>query len=149
MKLVIQRVKSAVLYADGKFKSEINKGLLVYVGVNTTDTKAEADYLIEKLPKLRIFEDENGKMNLSVKDIQGEIMLVSNFTLYAETRGFNRPSFIAAARPEISEPLYDYFVEKLSEKVPTKTGVFGADMQIEAHLDGPINIIMEKDSINQ
>lgn len=147
MKVIVQRVKSAKLFADGVFKSEIKNGLLVYLGINTTDTQKEADYLVQKLPKLRIFEDENGKMNLSVLDIGGEILLVSNFTLYAETKGFNRPSFINAGRPEISEPLYDYFVSKLSEKVTTKTGKFGADMKIDACIDGPINIIMEKTEI--
>ena len=142
MKTVIQRVKSASLSIEGKEFSKIKAGLLVFVGIETTDTKKEADYLISKLPKLRIFEDENAKLNKSLLDIGGEIMVVSNFTLCGETKGYNRPSFITAGKPEMAKPLYEHICAELSKVLPTKTGIFGADMQISAHLDGPINILI-------
>ena len=144
MKLVVQRVKSTRLEVDGQLISEIGKGLAVYVGVGVDDKEAEADRLAEKLVKLRIFEDENGKMNLSVKDVGGEILSISQFTLYADVSHGNRPGFSGAERPERANELYEYFSKKVAEQgVPVKKGVFGADMQILQHNDGPVTIIYD------
>ena len=144
MKLVVQRVKSTRLEVDGKLISEIGKGLAVYVGVGVGDKEAEADRLAEKLVKLRIFEDENGKMNLSVKDVGGEILSISQFTLYADVSHGNRPGFSGAERPERANELYEYFSRKVAEQgVTVKKGVFGADMQILQHNDGPVTIIYD------
>lgn len=145
MKIVIQRVKKASVMVDEKVISSIDKGLLVLTGITGADTKNEADFLAEKLVKLRIMSDSEDKMNLSVKDVGGSVLLVSQFTLYGDTKGGNRPSFIKAARPEVAEPLYDYFVEKVkSLEVNVETGKFGADMKIDATLDGPVTILMEQ-----
>ena len=144
MKLVVQRVKSTRLEVDGRLISEIGKGLAVYVGVGVGDTEAEADRLAEKLVKLRIFEDENGKMNLSVKDVGGEILSISQFTLYADVSHGNRPGFSGAERPERAKELYEYFSDKVATLgVPVKKGIFGADMQILQHNDGPVTIIYD------
>ena len=144
MKLVVQRVKSTRLEVDGRLISEIGKGLAVYVGVGVGDTEAEADRLAEKLVKLRIFEDENGKMNLSVKDVGGEILSISQFTLYADVSHGNRPGFSGAERPDRAKELYEYFSDKVATLgVPVKKGVFGADMQILQHNDGPVTIIYD------
>ena len=144
MKLVVQRVKSTRLEVDGRLISEIGKGLAVYVGVGVGDVEAEADRLAEKLVKLRIFEDENGKMNLSVKDVGGEILSISQFTLYADVSHGNRPGFSGAERPERANELYEYFSKKVASLgVPVKKGVFGADMQILQHNDGPVTIIYD------
>ncbi len=145
MKAVIQRVKSASLSVDGRLISEIGKGLVVYFGVECGDAEAEADYMAKKIALLRIFEDEKGKMNKSVIDEKGEILLISQFTLCGDTSGGNRPSFATAERPERAKPLYEYEAEKLGEYgVSVKTGVFGADMQIIQHNDGPVTIIMQR-----
>ena len=146
MKLVVQRVSEAKVDVEGKTVGEINKGLLVLCGITHTDTKKEADYLARKLTNLRIFEDENGKMNLSVKDINGKILIISQFTLYADTvSSGNRPSFTDAAKPDVAENLYEYFLEKCrDENVPVKHGIFGADMKVSLLNDGPVTIIMEK-----
>ena len=144
MKLVIQRVKSTRLEVDGKLISEIGKGLAVYVGVAVGDTEQQANYLAEKLVKMRIFEDENGKMNLSVTDIGGEILAISQFTLLADVSHGNRPGFSGAERPERANELYEYFCRKVSSLgVTVKKGVFGADMQIYQHNDGPVTIIYD------
>ncbi|HCU56190.1 MAG TPA: D-tyrosyl-tRNA(Tyr) deacylase [Clostridiales bacterium] len=144
MKLVVQRVKSTRLEVDGKLVSEIGKGLAVYVGVAVGDSEKDADRLAEKLVKLRIFEDENGKMNLSVSDIGGEILSISQFTLLADVSHGNRPGFSGAERPERANELYEYFCAKVASLgVPVKKGVFGADMQIMQHNDGPVTIIYE------
>lgn len=143
MKLVITRVSSASCTIDGKVHSEIKNGLLVLAGVTNDDTIKDAEYLAKKLPKLRIFEDEDGKLNRSVVDIGGEILIVSNFTIYGDASHGNRPSFTAAARGEISEPLYDALCDLTGAEVPVKRGVFGADMKIESVNDGPVTIIME------
>ena len=144
MKLVVQRVKSTRLEVDGQLISEIGKGLAVYVGVGVGDTEAEADRLAEKLVKLRIFEDENGKMNLSVKDVGGEILSISQFTLYADVSHGNRPGFSGAERPERAKELYEYFSDKVAALgAPVKKGIFGADMQILQHNDGPVTIIYD------
>ena len=159
MKLVIQRVKSASIEVEGKTISEIGLGILVLLGVTTSDTEKEADFLVEKLAKLRIMArlpspegEANGgqgendkKMNYSIRDVGGEMLIVSQFTLYGDTKGGNRPSFIKAARPEIAKPLYDYFIEKVkAQKISVQTGQFGADMKIKALLDGPVTIILEQ-----
>ena len=145
MRLLIQRVSKARLNIDEKEYSAIQKGALVFVGIEDCDGQEDVDYLSAKLVNLRIFEDENEKMNLSVKDIQGDLMLVSQFTLHASTRKGNRPSFLAAAKPEKAEELYKGFISAsetlLGKKV--QTGVFGANMQIELVNSGPVTIFMD------
>lgn len=144
MRAVVQRVKRTTLSVDNQRISEIPFGLTVFLGVKSGDTKSQADYLMKKVANLRIFEDENGKMNLSVKDVGGEVLLVSQFTLYGDCSHGNRPSFTLAERPELAEPLYEYAVETLkSYDIPVKKGVFGADMQISQHNDGPVTILLE------
>ncbi len=146
---VVERVKNASLTADGVFTSEIDNGLLVFVGVYETDTEKEADILAFKIANLRIFEDKNGKMNLSVKDINGEVLAVSNFTLCADTKKGNRPSFINAKEPVGAKKLYEYFCERLNQEIPVKRGVFGADMQINNTCDGPVTIVLNTDIWNK
>lgn len=144
MKAVIQRVKHTTLKVDGKLISEIPFGLVVFLGVTATDTQKEADYIAKKVAGLRIFKDENGKMNLSVKDVGGEVLCVSQFTLYGDASHGNRPSFTMAARPEHAEPLYEYTLRALAaHEVVVKRGVFGADMKIEQYNDGPVTILLE------
>lgn len=145
MRIVVQRVSKTELSVDGKVIASIGKGFLVLLGVKQGDTQQEADVLAEKLSKLRIMADSEDKMNLSVKDVAGEVLVVSQFTLYGDTRGGNRPSFIQAARPEVAEPLYEYFVEKLRRYgLKIATGQFGSYMKIEPVLDGPTTIILEQ-----
>lgn len=144
MKAVVQRVKHTRLTVDGELISEIPFGLTVFLGVKTGDTEKEAAYLAKKIAGLRIFEDENGKMNLSVGQVGGEVLLVSQFTLYGDASHGNRPSFTLAERPEKAQPLYEYAVKELaSYGIPVKKGVFGADMQIDQHNDGPVTILLE------
>lgn len=144
MKAVVQRVKHTTLKVDGKLISEIPSGLVVYFGVKIGDNEDMCDLLAKKIPKLRIFEDSEGKMNLSVADVGGEILLVSQFTLYGDCSHGNRPSFSNAERPERAKELYLYFAQKLSDSgIPVKLGVFGADMKIEQYNDGPVSIIYE------
>lgn len=146
MKAVVQRVKKTTLTVDGQLISKIHFGLTVFLGVKTGDEQANADYLAKKIANLRIFEDENGKMNLSVQDVKGEILLVSQFTLYGDASRGNRPSFSLAARPETAQPLYEYTAQKLREYgIPVQTGVFGADMKIEQLNDGPVTILLESE----
>lgn len=146
MKLVIQRVKEASVKVDENIVGKIDNGFLVLIGITHTDTKETADYLVRKLCNLRVFEDENGKMNLNIKAINGKLLLVSQFTLYAECeKSGNRPSFSDAARPEIAEPLYEYFCEKCKEEgIEIEKGIFGADMKVSLLNDGPVTIIIEK-----
>ncbi len=145
MKLVVQRVKNASVKVEGKTVGEINEGLLVLLGVTHTDNKEIADYLAKKLVNLRIFKDENHKMNLSVKDINGELLIISQFTLYADTSQGNRPSFTNAGKPDFANELYEYFKEKCSEyNIKIESGIFGADMKVELLNDGPVTIILEK-----
>ncbi len=144
MYAVIQRVGHTVLKVDGKLISEIQKGLVVYLGVKVGDNEEKCEAIANKLAKLRIFEDTQGKMNLSVRDIQGEILLVSQFTLCADCSRGNRPDFSGAEKPERAEVLYRLTAQKLRETgVPVKLGVFGADMKIEQFNDGPVSIIYE------
>ena len=145
MRILIQRVSNASVSISGKIVSEIGQGLLVLLGVENADDEKDIEYLSQKLVNLRIFNDENGVMNLSVQDVNGEIMIVSQFTLHARTRKGNRPSYIDAAKPEISIPMYEKFcktVELLLSK-PVKTGEFGADMQVNLVNDGPVTIWMD------
>lgn len=144
MKAVIQRVGPTTLKVEGKLISEISFGLAVYLGVKVGDCNAQAEAIAKKISKLRIFEDANGKMNLSVSDVGGEILLISQFTLYGDCSHGNRPSFTEAERPEAAISLYEYTAEKLREYgITVKTGVFGADMKIEQFNDGPVTIIYE------
>lgn len=144
MRSVIQRVKNTSLSVDGKLISEIPHGLAVYLGIKVGDTEEQAKATAKKIANLRIFEDENGKMNKSVKEVNGEILLISQFTLLGDCSHGNRPSFIEAERPEMAKPLYEYTAELLREQgVTVKTGVFGADMKIEQYNDGPVTIIYE------
>ena len=144
MKAVVQRVQKTSLKVDGELVSEIPFGLTVFLGIKVGDEREQADYLMRKIANLRVFEDENGKMNLSVKDVGGEVLLVSQFTLYGDASHGNRPSFTLAERPEKAEPLYEYAVQALSAQgVTVKKGVFGADMKIEQFNDGPVTILLE------
>ena len=146
MRAVVQRVKYTKLEVDGELISEIPFGLTVFLGVKTGDTEKQADFLMKKISALRVFEDENGKMNLSVKDVGGEVLLVSQFTLYGDATKGNRPSYTLAERPEKAEPLYEYAVNALKEQgVVVKKGVFGADMKISQFNDGPVTILLEKE----
>ncbi len=145
MKIVIQRVKNAQVEVDGKTVGKIEQGFLVLLGVKDGDTKEQADYLVKKLCNLRVFKDENDKMNLGLKDINGELLIVSQFTLYADCSSGNRPSFINAGKPELAEELYEYFCEKCSENnIHVEKGIFGADMKVSLLNDGPVTIIIEK-----
>lgn len=144
MKLVVQRVTSSSVKVDGEIVGEIGKGLMVLVGFGENDGEKEADYLAGKLAKLRIFEDENGRMNKSVRDIGGKLLLVPQFTLYAHTKK-NRPSFHKALAPDIAADLFDYFAGKCSELVDVETGEFGAFMKVKILNDGPVTILLEKE----
>ena len=144
MRAIVQRVKQTSLQVDGNLVSEIPFGLTVFLGVQCGDTDKQAEQIAKKIANLRIFEDENGKMNLSVLQVGGEVLLVSQFTLYGDCSHGNRPSFTLAERPERAEPLYEYAVKCVeSYGVTVKKGVFGADMQIKQHNDGPVTILLE------
>lgn len=145
MKIVIQRVSKAKVEVENKIVGEIKKGFLVLVGVTHQDTKEEADYLVKKLCNLRVFEDENGKMNLNLKDVYGKLLIVSQFTLYANCSNGNRPSFTEAAKPDKAEELYDYFcLECEKNDIEVEKGIFGADMKVSLINDGPVTIVIEK-----
>lgn len=148
MRAVVQRVLSANLKVEGKLISEIGKGLLVFLGVGQGDKESDLAKIISKISKLRIFEDENGKMNLSIKDVGGEVLFVSQFTLYADCKHGNRPSFIQAEKPERAKELYLKGKMLLKEEnIITKTGIFGADMKIDAINDGPVTIILDSNDL--
>lgn len=148
MKLVVQRVKNANVVVENKTIGEIGQGFMVLLGVAPIDTKEIADFLVQKLVHLRVFEDENEKMNLSIQDIDGELLVVSQFTLYANCNHGNRPSFTEAAKPDLANELYEYFVEQCQKENIKKvaTGEFGADMQVSIQNDGPVTIILEKEA---
>lgn len=145
MRTVIQRVQHASVTIDGTVKSSIGKGLLLLLGVEESDTSEDVDWLVRKVAALRVFDDDNGVMNRSILDVQGEALVVSQFTLYASYKKGNRPSWFRAASHEISVPLYEEFCSKLSEALgkPVGTGVFGADMKVELLNDGPVTICMD------
>lgn len=145
MKAVIQRVQHAGVSIGGELHASIGKGLLILVGIQADDTDEDIEWLTSKIGNLRVFDDENGVMNLSVKEINGEILAVSQFTLMARTKKGNRPSYIDAARPEISVPLYERFVRAMNEEIQKeiKTGVFGSNMQVDLTNDGPVTILMD------
>lgn len=145
MKLVVQRVKNASVTVENEIVGKIDEGFMVLIGVTHTDTKETADFLVKKLCNLRVFQDENEKMNLSIKDIDGELLIISQFTLYADCQRGNRPSFVNSANPEYANELYEYFVEKCKSEVKNvQTGVFGAHMDVELINNGPVTIILEK-----
>ena len=145
MKAILQRVTSASVEVEGKITGEIKNGFLVLLGVAQGDTEKEADALAAKISTLRVFTDENDKMNLSLADINGGVLVISNFTLYADCSHGRRPSFIAAARPEVAEPLYEYFCNKLSDNgvAIVEKGIFGADMKVSLLNDGPVTIDLD------
>ena len=145
MRVVIQRVANASVTVESKVVAEIQKGLLVFVGIEEADTQEDLDWLVTKITQLRIFGDENEVMNLSIQDVGGDVLVVSQFTLHAATKKGNRPSYIKAAKPDIAIPMYERFVKalesKLGKKVPT--GIFGADMKVLLLNDGPVTIIID------
>lgn len=144
MKVVIQRVSKAEVNCKGKIVGKINKGFLVLLGIKKGDTKEQADYLVKKLLNLRIFEDENGKMNLSIKDVQGELLIVSQFTLYGDASHGNRPSFTKAELPDKANKLYEYFCNECRKNIHVETGIFQQEMAISLINNGPTTIIIEK-----
>lgn len=148
MKLVIQRVKHASVTVDEQVIGKIAKGYLVLIGISNEDTEEIADKMIGKMLGLRIFADENGKTNLSLSDVDGELLLVSQFTLYADCKKGNRPSFIKAGNPEMAEALYEYIIKKCKEQVTVvEKGAFGADMKVELLNDGPFTILLDSDEL--
>lgn len=146
MKVLVQRVTYGSVTVNGRLISQIAQGFVVLLGITHQDTTAEADWLAEKVAGLRIFEDEQEKMNLSLLDVGGSALVISQFTLYGDTRKGKRPSFTNAARPETAEPLVNYFVEQLKKRgVPVVTGIFAANMQVTIHNDGPVTLMLEKE----
>ena len=147
MKAVIQRVTSADVTIDGKVEGKIDKGFMILFGAGQGDTEEEADYIARKTARMRIFSEENGKMNLSLGDVGGGALVISQFTLYADCRHGNRPGFTEAETPERAEMLYEYFCEKLEEEagIHVERGIFGADMKVSLVNDGPVTIILEKE----
>ncbi len=144
MRVVIQRVTEASVNVNNSYTEKINKGYMILLGICNSDTTDDLEYLVSKIEKLRIFEDENEKMNLSIKDVNGEILLVSQFTLYANTKDGNRPSFTDSMKFEEANKMYEVFKEKLKEtNIPFKTGEFGADMKVSLINDGPVTIIID------
>ena len=150
MKFVIQRVLEASVKVDGEVIGRIDKGYMVLIGVGQNDTIEIADKMVKKMIGLRIFEDENGKTNLSLADVDGQMLLISQFTLYANCKKGNRPSFIESGAPEMAEKMYEYIIAKCKENVPVvETGVFGADMQISIEADGPVTIVMDSTKLGK
>ena len=146
MRAVLQRVTRASVTVDGEVLGKIGKGFMILLGVENSDTEEITDKMADKICKLRIFEDENGKMNLSLKDVQGSLLLISQFTLYADCTSGNRPSFTNAAKPEFANELYEYIIEECKKQISNvQTGIFGADMQVSLVNDGPVTIILEKE----
>ena len=144
MKVVIQRVSEAHVKVDGKIVGEINKGYMLLIGIDESDEKPDADWLVQKILNLRVFGDENDKLNLSIPDINGEILCISQFTLIADYKKGNRPSFIKAAKPDKAIPLFEYFKEQISKSgLKTESGIFGADMKVSLINDGPVTIVMD------
>ncbi len=146
MKIVVQRCNKAEVRIDGKTVGKIGRGIMLLVGITHNDTRETADFMAKKIAGMRIFDDEDGKMNLSVSDIGGSVLSISQFTLYGDARKGNRPSYVEAARPEMAEPLYDYLNQTLREmyNLHVETGRFGANMQVDFINDGPVTIVLEK-----
>ena len=148
MKAVVQRVTHASVKVDGEIKGQIGQGFLILLGVGQNDTEEDADRLVNKIVKLRIFSDENDKINLSLADVGGSLLVISQFTLYADCRKGNRPNFIQAGKPDEAKRLYEYFVSQCKKQVPVvEKGVFGADMKVELLNDGPFTIILDSAEI--
>ena len=144
MKVVLQRVSMASVQVDGKIAGEISHGLMLLIGVDENDENADADWLVKKVLDVRIFSDEDGKMNHSVKDIKGEILCISQFTLISDYKKGNRPSYIKAARPEKAIPLFDYFKDEIKKSgLKTESGIFGADMKVSLVNDGPVTLVLD------
>lgn len=145
MRVVLQRVSRASVTVEGRLISHINKGILILLGITDDDSEKDIQWLVPKITNLRIFNDDNGVMNLSVRDVQGDAIVVSQFTLYAATKKGNRPSYIKAAKPEIAVPMYEAFVLELEKVLGKKvgTGVFGADMKVDLLNDGPVTIVLD------
>ncbi len=145
MRIVLQRVTEASVKIENEVKGQIDHGFLILVGIENEDEKSDADWLTQKINGLRVFTDQEGKMNLSIQDVKGSILLISQFTLFASTKKGNRPSYIQAARPEIAIPLYTYFTEqlKIQTQLKVETGVFGADMKVSLINDGPVTISID------
>ena len=145
MKILIQRVGHASIEVEHKMHAQIKSGLLIFLGIEKDDDSSDVDYLVGKSNCLRIFNDADGKMNLSIQDVGGEALIVSQFTLHASTKKGNRPSYVKAARPEHAIPLYEYFIQKMNLELPekVKSGVFGADMKIQLLNDGPVTIMID------
>ena len=145
MKFLIQRVKEASVEVNKEIVGKIQKGYLVLIGITTKDTKEDADFLVNKLINLRVFSDENDKMNLNINQVNGELLLVSQFTLYANTSHGNRPDFLEAAKPAYAEELYEYIIKECKNRnINVQTGIFGADMKVHLLNDGPVTIMLEK-----
>lgn len=148
MRFVIQRVTQSSVTVDGQVIGKIGKGFMVLIGVEDNDTKAIADKMISKLIGLRVFQDDNDKMNLSLKDVNGELLLISQFTLYADCKKGNRPSFIRAGKPDMANEMYQYIIEECKKQIPiVEKGEFGADMKVELLNDGPVTIILDSTEI--
>lgn len=148
MRFVIQRVLNSNVEVDNKVVGKIGKGFMVLIGIKHEDNKEVADLMVKKLLNLRVFSDENDKMNLSLKDVNGELLLVSQFTLYADCKKGNRPSFINSAKPDYANELYEYIIEKCKESgFKVQTGIFGADMKVELVNDGPVTIVLDSDEL--
>ncbi|RMG89604.1 MAG: D-tyrosyl-tRNA(Tyr) deacylase [Chloroflexi bacterium] len=146
MKALLQRVARASVTVNGRIVGQVERGFVVLLGVTHTDTTTEADWLADKIVGIRLFEDDEGKLNLSLSDVGGTVLVVSQFTLYGDARKGRRPSFVAAARPEHAEPLVEYFVERLRQHgLQVETGVFGAKMLVEIHNDGPVTLMLERE----
>ncbi len=148
MRFVIQRVNHADVKVDGETVGKINKGFMVLIGVSNDDSKELADKMVKKLVNMRIFDDENGKTNLGLADVNGELLLISQFTLYADCKKGNRPSFTAAGGPDIANELYEYIISECKKSVPVvEKGIFGADMKVSLENDGPFTIILDSDTL--
>ena len=150
MRVVVQRVKHASVTIDDTVNGKIDAGFLVLLGITSTDTSQDVDYLVKKVCNLRVFTDENDKMNLSLKDVNGSLLIISQFTLYGDCSHGNRPSFIDAAKPDIAIPLYEYFISECKKNISlVETGIFGADMKVELLNDGPVTIIIDSKDIKK
>lgn len=143
MRIVIQRVSQASVTIDGKIAGEIQQGLLLLVGICPEDGQEDIEYAVRKISQMRIFSDQEDKMNLSIQDVGGQILSISQFTLYADTKKGNRPAFTGAAKPDLATALYDQFNQKLAQTVPVQTGEFGADMKVSLVNDGPVTIVLD------